>query len=190
METLQTVYEEKYKTAVHLTELLIPDWDGVPIHITANETRSKLIASLEAKQNKLDRERQNLHLINGTTLESIVNAYEKAKANLNELNEKLNQIQANVEALEEDCKARRAKWVVLLKNCSIMVQTLFNEYLQQKRFSGMLTFRHKDLKLELSVQTDANDKNTRHTDIRGTSGGERSYTTLCLLLALGNVVCY
>ena len=38
------------------------------------------------------------------------------------------------------------------------------------------------------VQTDARDKNTIFSEVRGLSGGERSFTTLCLLLALGSVV--
>ena len=42
--------------------------------------------------------------------------------------------------------------------------------------------------MTVEIQTDNNDDNTRATDVRQLSGGERSYTTLCLLLALGHVI--
>lgn len=42
--------------------------------------------------------------------------------------------------------------------------------------------------LLITTQTDNHDENTQCNDMRQMSGGERSYTTLCLLLALGHVI--
>jgi hypothetical protein len=39
-------------------------------------------------------------------------------------------------------------------------------------------------------QTDNTDGTTRCKDVRNLSGGERSFTTLCLLLSLRHVVCF
>ena len=42
--------------------------------------------------------------------------------------------------------------------------------------------------MKIECQTDNFDENTQCTDVKQLSGGERSFTTLCLLLALGHVI--
>jgi structural maintenance of chromosomes protein 6 len=52
----------------------------------------------------------------------------------------------------------------------------------------LVQFDHKEHLLRITTQTDNLDVNTQCNDMRQMSGGERSYTTLCLLLALGHVI--
>uniref|UniRef100_A0A7S1GII4 RecF/RecN/SMC N-terminal domain-containing protein n=1 Tax=Cyclophora tenuis TaxID=216820 RepID=A0A7S1GII4_CYCTE len=56
--------------------------------------------------------------------------------------------------------------------------------LNKKGSSGELKFDHKEGTLDLVVQKDSND-DSQTDDVKALSGGERSYTTLSLLLALG-----
>jgi structural maintenance of chromosomes protein 6 len=49
-------------------------------------------------------------------------------------------------------------------------------------------FDHKAKTLTIISQTDNLSNLTKCNDMRQMSGGERSYTTLCLLMALGHVV--
>jgi structural maintenance of chromosomes protein 6 len=49
----------------------------------------------------------------------------------------------------------------------------------------MLEFDHKPKILNLVVQKDSTDPNSQQNDVKALSGGERSFTTIALLLALG-----
>jgi chromosome segregation ATPase len=60
--------------------------------------------------------------------------------------------------------------------------------MQQRGFSGTVEFDHKNHLLTVKSQTDNANDSTRCTNLKQMSGGERSYTALCLLLALGHVV--
>ena len=68
------------------------------------------------------------------------------------------------------------------------VNERFDGYMQRKGFSGRIAFNHSDHRLHVITQTDNLDTNTRSVDIRQCSGGERSFTSFCLLLALDSVV--
>jgi chromosome segregation ATPase len=60
----------------------------------------------------------------------------------------------------------------------------FNEMLRLNNYSGGLEFDDENKKLDLIVQKGANS-DSKTKDVKGLSGGERSYTTMCLLIALG-----
>ena len=56
------------------------------------------------------------------------------------------------------------------------------------RCSGTVDFDHESNLLKIVLQTDNFDENTQRDDVKQLSGGERSFATLCLLLALGHVI--
>lgn len=60
--------------------------------------------------------------------------------------------------------------------------------LQHRGQAGGLTFEHKEKELNLHVQKDARDESTQSNNVKELSGGERSFTTLALLLALGESI--
>eukprot|EP00815_Leptocylindrus_aporus_P002118 CAMPEP_0116072362 /NCGR_PEP_ID=MMETSP0322-20121206/14449_1 /TAXON_ID=163516 /ORGANISM="Leptocylindrus danicus var. apora, Strain B651" /LENGTH=112 /DNA_ID=CAMNT_0003561125 /DNA_START=88 /DNA_END=423 /DNA_ORIENTATION=+ len=66
-----------------------------------------------------------------------------------------------------------------------MTNVTFDEKLNQKGSSGFVEFDHENGDLNLIVQKDCNNEQTQTKDVKALSGGERSYTTLALLIALG-----
>ena len=66
-----------------------------------------------------------------------------------------------------------------------MSNATFDEVLNRKGSSGQIKFDHVKKTLNLVVQKDNADVNSQTNDVKSLSGGERSYTTLALLLALG-----
>jgi hypothetical protein len=65
-----------------------------------------------------------------------------------------------------------------------MSNVSFNEILNKKGSSGSIEFNHGDKTLDLVVQKDSSQA-SQTKDVKALSGGERSFTTLSLLLALG-----
>lgn len=98
-------------------------------------------------------------------------------------------LNSTLQNLEEDYKTRAVKWSKMLNNNSQTVKRCFDKYLQKKGFAGDLTIDHETKKLHINCQTDNRDEKTQCNDVRQLSGGERSFTTLSLLMALGHVVC-
>ena len=88
----------------------------------------------------------------------------------------------------KDAKDRQALWKSKLEQNAKTIKNYFHKYLQKKGFEGKVVFKHRDKTLHLECQTDNTNEATKVKDVRQLSGGERSYTTLCLLLALGHVV--
>ena len=66
-----------------------------------------------------------------------------------------------------------------------MTNMSFDEFLGKKGASGIVEFDYDNKKMNLIVQKDANDHKSQNKDVKALSGGERSFTTLALLLAIG-----
>jgi Chromosome segregation ATPases len=66
-----------------------------------------------------------------------------------------------------------------------MTDQNFDEFLNKKGSSGQIKFNDKEKTLDVIVQKDNRDKHSQTADVKALSGGERSFTTLALLLALG-----
>lgn len=79
------------------------------------------------------------------------------------------------------------RWARFRKNIAETVQVLFAQNLEKRGHSGQLTFDfvNQTLSMEVSMNSaiseNASDKNTKML-----SGGERSFTTLAFVLAVGD----
>uniref|UniRef100_A0A6B2LLV7 RecF/RecN/SMC N-terminal domain-containing protein n=1 Tax=Arcella intermedia TaxID=1963864 RepID=A0A6B2LLV7_9EUKA len=84
---------------------------------------------------------------------------------------------------------RRKYWNVLLQAASRKTKSNFNVYLSQKGHSGELLFDHEKKTLNISVKL-SNSNNTEGNESTADtmSGGERSYSTVSLLLSLWGVM--
>jgi len=60
----------------------------------------------------------------------------------------------------------------------------FHNFLSRKNYAGSLTFNHEESSLNIEVQLDASHGSQVSRDTRTLSGGERSFSTVALLLAL------
>lgn len=115
-------------------------------------------------------------------------AFEKYMRAQTDLDGNMKQIEAideNVGLLTADLKNRRKKWRLFRQHIVDMTNDTFNDILNRKGSSGELEFDHSEGTLDLVVQKDSTQEATQTKDVKALSGGERSFTTLALLLALG-----
>lgn len=87
-----------------------------------------------------------------------------------------------------DMKMRRDRWLEFRHHVSEFSTIKFNETLNIKGSSGCIEFDHEREDLQLIVQKDASNEQSQQKDIKALSGGERSFTTMALLLALGEML--
>lgn len=81
-------------------------------------------------------------------------------------------------------KNRKERWKHFRDDISVRARVTFNYLLAERRFRGQLQVDHSKKALEMGIQPDRNvgDGATRQT--KTLSGGEKSFSTICLLLAL------
>jgi len=121
----------------------------------------------------------------GRTIEVVKQRFDKAKEDFEAAKERFTESSKDVEDLTADCDARRDKYKALRERNSRIVQKHFQNYLARKNFKGEVEFNHKKELLLMRIEPKEGDK---CEDVRQLSGGERSFTTLCLLMSLGHVI--
>ena len=89
--------------------------------------------------------------------------------------------------LDQAIHVRLEKWHYFRRFVAIRARANFSMHLQNRGFSGSLHFDHNAQKLKLRVQTgDASQPYEK--DPKSLSGGEKSFATICLLLALWEAI--
>ena len=125
----------------------------------------------------------------GRTIEIVSARYKLAKAELEKSKILRNKMTQNISDFQEDLEARRKHWLRVRKCNSALVNAKFSKYLTHKGCRGDLFFDHGARTLKVRNQvSDSQDDASQCSDVRQLSGGERSFTSLCLLLALGHAV--
>lgn len=149
------------------------------------------------------------------TQEDPAEAYEKymrAKTEVDGKTKQIHKIERKCDELRHDMKERKKRWKQLRGHLDRTTTIKFDEMLRLNKYSGSLDFSHKTNTLDLIVQKDNATAASQTKDVKALryvavfhsryrihtkqslltlfafldcSGGERSFTTMCLLLALG-----
>jgi chromosome segregation ATPase len=111
--------------------------------------------------------------------------YERAKQVLESKMQQIREIDETCKDLKDDHTARKQRWKQFREHIGFSTDRGFDEILNKKGSAGTIEFDHKNKNLNLCVQKDSADTNSQQKDVKALSGGERSFTTIALLLALG-----
>ena len=65
----------------------------------------------------------------------------------------------------------------------------FSHFLKQRNYDGKLKFLHNEEKLIIEVKVDSHTQQSQATsNAKQLSGGERSFTTVCFIMALWDAI--
>ena len=104
-------------------------------------------------------------------------AFKQAKKDYDEL------IEAE-SMLTESLKNRRAMWQLFRQHITARARTNFSRLLAERGFRGKLLVNHSKHLLDLSVEPDITRRSDQGRSAKTLSGGEKSFSQICLLLAL------
>ena len=183
----QDVVDDKTEFARNRTPEHIPDWDGKPLVLARNDSRVSLHKKINRLKGQIEEGKQKAGL-EGYTLEILLGRIAKATNDFTKFSQEYKEVKKRIACMTKDLKEREELWESQVKGYSKLVSREFDTYMQKRGFSGSVVFDHDARTLDVRSQTDNANLATRCTDLRQMSGGERSYTALCLLLALGHVV--
>jgi len=116
------------------------------------------------------------------SLQDVKQLFKTQKDKYMKLSKQIANSQKIVQRVENSLIRRKETWDYFLRVISKKTKCAFNVYLSQKGFSGDLKFDHEKQTLYVSVNLDSNQDQSDAT--RHLSGGERSFSTVSLLLAL------
>ncbi|GAA5902360.1 hypothetical protein JCM6882_000510 [Rhodosporidiobolus microsporus] len=158
----------------------------------------KLQKDIDALEKALkDRERRQ-----GATLEQIMEELDVRKKvtaeAVKQTNDMAKLIQKTIlnafyrlyKALSAAYEKRISRWADFRDHIGHRAKIQFLNHLSTRGFTGKLRFDHEGYKLNLTVQTDDPDKakKSKLKDAKSLSGGEKSFSTICLLLTMWEAV--
>ena len=153
--------------------------------VPATSTTAQLNKRRQQCQIRLDKEAQKA---NGRTLETIDDDLERAQRALDSATKSMTWVKKTQKMVNKGFKARKKKYFEFRKETSRMSRKMFNKHLGKKGHHGDLMFSHKNKTLGIKVMLMSDGGMAREvTNTKTLSGGEKSFTTLALLLALGSV---
>ncbi|KAJ2319784.1 Structural maintenance of chromosomes protein 6, partial [Coemansia sp. RSA 2610] len=150
----------------------------------------RMISECKARLEEIERS-SNMSLAEvAEKAQNYIAVYTKAK-------EELRLVVALVSALKKAHQQRLNKWTQFRDSMTMRTKLHFVKNLHQRGYTGKLEFDHSQCTLIPKVKTDqdlvsenvsngnsASGKGYQRKDTRSLSGGEKSFTTICLLLSL------
>jgi chromosome segregation ATPase len=79
---------------------------------------------------------------------------------------------------------RQVRWKQFRSGISVRARVTFGYLLSERKFRGTLQIDHKNQALDINVQPDSTEKSGDGRQTKTLSGGEKSFSTVCLLLSL------
>lgn len=150
------------------------------VHIPENET----YRSIEVKYKALIEQLKNLERRLGASEQEITQRAEKAHFAYDDAKKKY-EAQLQVQQLmKESLEGRLKKWRVFQRFLSARTRVNFNYLLSERGFRGRMLIDHRSRRLALNVEPDETRKASGGRETKTLSGGEKSFSSICMLLAI------
>ncbi|KAF8879889.1 P-loop containing nucleoside triphosphate hydrolase protein [Gymnopilus junonius] len=147
-----------------------------------NPRKTEIVERQLASVEKALKERERIH---GVSVEDMAVELNKAADNLEKAEKELKQMATLNKALKASLIIRLARWQEFRRHIALRCKHVFQYHLSRRGYYGKILFDHTSGHLNLRVQTDDQlTQGTRDKDPRSLSGGEKSFSTICLLLSL------
>ncbi|KAH9925422.1 P-loop containing nucleoside triphosphate hydrolase protein [Epithele typhae] len=123
----------------------------------------------------------------GATVEEIAEEMTRKKNAFDVAMKELKGLMQLNKALKKSVKVRLARWHEFRRHIALRCKVYFGYHLSNRGYFGKVLFDHVAGTLDIRVNTDdqaLTQQSTREKDAKSLSGGEKSFSTICLLLSL------
>jgi chromosome segregation ATPase len=141
-------------------------------------------SSLDKKLEKLNKSLESYNRRLGGTDEQINLAFEEAKVAHNKAEEQLAGLEELLKLLKSTYLDRLDMWRKFQRYISARSRMNFTYLLSERGFRGKLKLDHKNFLLDLNIEPDDTVQSSKGRNTKTLSGGEKSFSSICLLLAL------
>ncbi|KAG8723854.1 Structural maintenance of chromosomes protein 6 [Ceratobasidium sp. 395] len=141
-------------------------------------------ADINALKNALrDGERRG-----GLSLEEIAQEVQSTQETFDKAQKELAAVKSFIKGLKLALHVRLDVWYYFRRSISLRTKLQFSHYLGQRGYRGSIDFDHTANTLNLRVITDEANPHAKDKDPKALSGGEKSFSTICLLMSLWDAV--
>ncbi|KAG8746258.1 Structural maintenance of chromosomes protein 6 [Ceratobasidium sp. 414] len=148
--------------------------------IDTDRTPEAIGAEMEVLKKSLrDRERRS-----GQSLEEIAEEVRSTQEALDKTQREFAAMKSFNKGLRLAMNIRLDTWHAFRKHISLRTKQQFSYYLGQRGYRGSIDFDHNAHTLNLRVITDEANPFAKDKDPKALSGGEKSFSTICLLMSL------
>ncbi|KAF3236445.1 Structural maintenance of chromosomes protein 6 [Orbilia oligospora] len=152
---------------------------GAEVRLGADDTTKKI----ETQLNQLEAEIRKRDARIGASTESIAKDYRTKTEKYKAAREEVTDLEKVHQALQQTFEERMERWGYFRKYISVQSRYQFRFLMSEREFDGKLAFDHKKGILQLRVQPSQQATDTQR-NTKTLSGGEKSFSQICLLLAL------
>lgn len=153
---------------------------GDRVHIAEGQTHETLKAQYQA----IHRQVAEAEKSRGMSDKEAMEQYAKAKQAYEAAYQNLKVLETINAQMKKTLQERLNKWRLFQRFVSANARGAFATLLSERGFRGQLLLDHKNHTLQLVVQTEKTDKNSAGKSTKSLSGGEKSFSSICLLLAI------
>lgn len=192
-DKLTRAYEELegYRCKVNEMEEMAAKGGPCPDEVNVKEQPSqKVKRRVNMLQTRLRTEEQRR---GGKCADEIEKEYLKAREQHQRNTSRSIRVKGYWKALKRGVKVREQKLIELERLLRSMVRFNFRRFLNTRKHTGSIGFKTdgavKELVISVQIATHQKADGERHKtmDLRSLSGGERSFTTLCFMMALAEI---
>lgn len=183
----QTSAAQEAERREHTLAQQVDDWTRQALAYCARVETSRSAESLERQIHTIEQQIEEANRHSGLQLDTVVRELREKNRAFQEAKRQLENTHRTIALLDQAIHVRLEKWHYFRRFVAIRARANFSMHLQNRGFSGSLHFDHNAQKLKLRVQTgDASQPYEK--DPKSLSGGEKSFATICLLLALWEAI--
>uniref|UniRef100_A0A671N6N7 Structural maintenance of chromosomes protein 6 n=1 Tax=Sinocyclocheilus anshuiensis TaxID=1608454 RepID=A0A671N6N7_9TELE len=118
--------------------------------------------------------------------EQVIREYAEAHNNYKSKSSQLRDLRKFIDRLDHIMIDRQDRYKSMRRSLSVRCKLYFSNFMMQLNCSGSMMFDHINESLSISVKPPGQEKNDVN-DMRSLSGGERSFSTVCFILALWEI---
>ncbi|KAG0073128.1 Structural maintenance of chromosomes protein 6 [Linnemannia elongata] len=178
--------EKELQASIQKLEVSTEQALGYCERVEVTKSKKDLEAEIKAMQAKLLAQEK----ARGATVEEIVLDMQRKQDEYKTARDSINHMNQFIDHLKPTLHHRISRWREFRNQMSLRSAINFGLLLAFRKYSGELQFNHQAKELTIKVETD--DPNSaqagvsRDKDPKSLSGGEKSFSTICFLLALWN----
>ncbi|TIA89765.1 hypothetical protein E3P99_01907 [Wallemia hederae] len=127
---------------------------------------------------------------NGQSIEAMTAEYHRALDAVESAERDIEEMNTFIRELKKALDLRTGKWLQFRRHIAMRAKYQFMFHLSNRGYYGTINFNHTERRLDLMVQTDDQlaTQGKRDKDPKSLSGGEKSFSTICLLLSLWEAI--
>jgi chromosome segregation ATPase len=140
--------------------------------------------TLQVTHDRLEAELKRAQALVGGSAEELKQKELAAKEAWQEVNTRWEDNDQLSRQLKNSLHQRKLRWNRFQAEIGVRAAVAFRNYLGQRAFRGTLNLDHAKKDLSLFVEPDLTEAQSKGRTTKTLSGGEKSFSTICLLLAL------